>query len=172
MIQYSVEISNVPFSESGLKALEYKSQEGENRFDNWPVVYIIDDGARKYAYVGETTNIQRRLDQHFKNPVRKDLTRAHIIHDHSFNKSVILDLEAFLINYMHADGLFQLQNGNGGQHCHNYYDRDSYQVVFKDIWNSLREKGLAKKDISTIENTDLFKYSPFKTLTVKAVRHR
>ena len=167
MVQYSVEISNVPFSESGLKALEYKSQEGENRFDNWPVVYIIDDGARKYAYVGETTNIQRRLDQHFKNPVRKDLTRAHIIHDHSFNKSVILDLEAFLINYMHADGLFQLQNGNGGQHCHNYYDRDSYQVVFKDIWNSLREKGLAKKDISTIENTDLFKYSPFKTLTVK-----
>ena len=165
MIQYSVNISNVPFTKNGLKALEFESQFGDNSFDNWPVVYIIDDGVRKYAYVGETTNIQRRLDQHFKNPVRKELKMAHIIHDHSFNKSVILDLEAFLINYMHADGLFQLQNGNGGQHCHNYYDRESYQVIFREIWKSLREKGLARKDISTIENSDLFKYSPYKTLT-------
>ena len=165
MIQYSVDIANVPFTKSGLKALEVESQLGDNSFDNWPVVYIIDDGVRKYAYVGETTNIQRRLDQHFKNPVRKELTRAHIIHDHSFNKSVILDLEAFLINYMHADGLFQLQNGNGGQHCHNYCDRENYQVLFREIWKNLREKGLAKKDISTIENSDLFKYSPYKTLT-------
>ena len=165
MIRYSVGISKVPFSENGLKVLESESQVGDNNFDNWPVVYIIDDGARKYAYVGETTNIQRRLEQHFKNPVRKGLTRAHIIHDHSFNKSVILDLEAFLINFMHADGLYQLQNGNGGQHCHNYYDRESYQAVFKEIWKDLKEKGLAKEDVSTIENSDLFKYSPYKTLT-------
>lgn len=165
MIKYSVGISNVPFTKDGLKALESASQAKGNDFDNWPVVYIIDDGAKKYAYVGETTNIQRRLDQHLKNSARQDLTRAHIIHDHSFNKSVILDLEAFLINYMHADGMFQLQNGNGGQHCHNYYDRDSYQAVFKEIWKDLKNKGLAKKEISAIENSDLFKYSPFKTLT-------
>ena len=165
MAQCSVSISNVPFTKDGLKALEFESKARENNFDNWPVVYIIDDGVKKYAYVGETTNIQRRLDQHLKNHVRRKLTRAHIIHDHSFNKSVILDLEAFLINYMHADGLFQLQNGNGGQHCHNYYDRDNYQAVFKEIWKDLKKRGLARKEISAIENSDLFKYSPFKTLT-------
>ena len=159
------EISVFPFTRSSFRSLDFTNQPVDNSFDNWPVVYIIDDGTNKYAYVGETTNIQRRMLQHLDNNVRSELTRVHIIHDHSFNKSVILDLEAFLINYMHADGLFQLQNRNGGQHCHHYYDRERYQADFKDIWDSLKSKGLANKDISTIENSDLFKYSPYKTLT-------
>ena len=165
MNPHSVSISEISFTKNGIKDLEILSNGGSDSFANWPVVYIIDDGKNKYAYVGETTNIQRRMIQHLSNPVRKGLTSAHIIHDQTFNKSVILDLEAFLINYMHADGQFQLQNGNGGQHCHNYYDRDSYQMLFRHIWTELKKLGLAKKELSVIENSDLFKYSPFKTLT-------
>ncbi len=165
MSPHTVSISEISFTRDGIRDLEILSNGGSDSFANWPVVYIIDDGKNKYAYVGETTNIQRRMNQHLSNPIRKGLTIAHIIHDQTFNKSVILDLEAFLINYMHADGQFQLQNGNGGQHCHNYYDRDNYQVLFRSIWNELKKLGLAKKELSVIENSDLFKYSPFKTLT-------
>lgn len=158
-------ISDIRFNPEGIESLDSISRIGNDRFDKWPVVYILDDGKKKYAYVGETTNVQRRMLQHLNNPLRDGLTMVHIIHDQTFNKSVILDLEAFLINYMHADGLFRLQNGNGGQHCHNYFDRDSYQSLFRDIWRRLQRKGLAINDLSLIENSDLFKYSPYKTLT-------
>ncbi|MBO4916647.1 MAG: DUF2075 domain-containing protein [Bacteroidales bacterium] len=165
MYQHRTVITDIPFNKNGIESLKSISRRKPDDFDKWPVVYIIDDGLKKYAYVGETTNIQRRMDQHLGNTHRKGLTIAHIIHNHSFNKSVILDLEAFLINYMHADGQFVLQNGNGGQHCHYYYDRDDYKLLFKEIWASLRKKKLVSQDLSVIENSDLFKYSPFKTLT-------
>lgn len=65
--------------------------------DKWPVVYIIEDKGKRLAYIGETTNICNRINQHWNNPKRKKLKSIHIIHNPAFNKSVILDLEAFLI---------------------------------------------------------------------------
>ncbi len=102
--------------------------------DKWPVVYIIEDKGKRLAYIGETTNICNRINQHWNNPKRKKLKSIHIIHNPAFNKSVILDLEAFLIKYIASDGKYQLQNGNGGQHFHHYYQREEYQKEFKYIW--------------------------------------
>ena len=58
------------------------------------------------------------------NPKRVVLNLINIISDEKFNKSAILDLEAFLIKYMSADKKFILQNGNGGLQNHNYYQKD------------------------------------------------
>lgn len=141
----------------------------EYRFGrNWPVVYIIEDkDKRKEAYIGETTSVFHRSQQHIKNKDRALLKNIHIITDEDYNKSVVLDIEAMLIKYISADGLFVLQNGNGGLQEHNYYDREKYKArLEKIVWPALQAKGLVKNNISEIENSDLFKYSPYKTLTL------
>ena len=153
------EISTLKFNEGTplrLKNIKYGS--------NWPVVYIINNN--EDAYVGETTDASIRSNQHLANEVRRNLDKINIIGDDTFNKSSILDLESFLIKYMSADKRFKLQNGNGGLQNHNYYQRKMYEDKFKEIWIQLKSKGLVKNDLRMIENTDLFKYSPYKSLTV------
>lgn len=132
--------------------------------EKWPVVYIIEDKGGGFAYIGETTNIFNRVTQHWSNPKRKKLKSIHILHNKVFNKSVILDLEAFLIRYIAGDGIYKLQNGNGGQYAHNYYQQKVYQKEFRSIWKVLKENKLVVHEIRDIENSDLFKYSPYKTL--------
>lgn len=134
------------------------------KFGNkWPIVYIINNN--KEAYVGETVNAYIRAKQHLDNPKRRLLNLINIISSEKFNKSVILDLEAFLIKYMSADEKFKLQNGNGGLQHHNYYQREMYEAKFKEIWEMLKERGIVQNDLKVIENSNLFKYSPYKSLT-------
>ena len=129
---------------------------------NWPVAYIINNS--KEAYVGETIHASQRASQHLKNEDRKKLTEIRIISDEEFNKSVILDLEAFLIRHMHADGKYNLQNGNDGLQDHEYYQRSKYSKEFEAIWEELKRLGVVQKTVKEIENSELYKYSPFKTL--------
>lgn len=153
------EISTLKFNDGTplkLKNIKYGS--------DWPVVYIISNNEE--AYVGETTDASIRSNQHLANQVRRSLNQINIIADDTFNKSSILDLESFLIKYMSADNKFKLQNGNGGLQNHNYYQRKMYEDKFREIWLQLKSKGLVKNDLRMIENTDLFKYSPYKSLTV------
>lgn len=131
---------------------------------NWPVVYLIEDG--KELYVGETVNIYNRSNQHYENPERRRLNKIHVITDEEYNKSAALDIESNLIQYISADGRFVLQNGNHGLRDHNYFDRQKYQAKFEAIWKELQKFNLAKNDLVQIKNSDLFKYSPYKSLTI------
>ena len=135
----------------------------EKHGTNWPVVYILNN--KEEAYIGETTDISIRSNQHLAKEIRKKLMKINIITDETFNKSVILDLESFLIKYMSADKTFKLQNSNGGMQNHNYYQREEYEKKFKEIWKKLKTKGLVKNALREIENSDLFKFSPYKSLT-------
>lgn len=130
--------------------------------ENWPVVYLINN--KDEMYVGETVNVSVRTSQHLKNPDRQKLTSITVISDDDFNKSVVLDLEAHLISYMSADGKYKLQNSTMGMQLHNYYNREAYEKSFSQIWNQLKEQDLATNTIHYIENSDIFKYSPYKSL--------
>lgn len=130
---------------------------------DWPVVYLLE--ASNEAYVGETTNFYNRSKQHYENFERKKLKHAHIITDETYNKSAALDIESFLITHLAAEGSFLMQNKNDGLREHNYYQRAEYQAKCEIIWKELIAKGLARKEIYEIENSDLFKYSPYKSLT-------
>lgn len=132
---------------------------------NWPVVYIINND--KEAYIGETTDVSIRSNQHLANEVRKKLKKINVIADDTFNKSSILDLESFLIKHMAADNKYKLQNGNGGLQNHNYYQKEMYERKFSEIWLQLKSKGLVARELHEIENSDLFKYSPYKSLTTE-----
>jgi DUF2075 family protein/SOS-response transcriptional repressor LexA/DNA replication protein DnaC len=116
-------------------------------------------------YVGETFRAYQRARQHLENPVRQKLKNIHIISDDEANKSATLDIESSLIEYLVADGKYILQNSNGGLQNHNYFDRERYRGKFEVIWEKLRSKKLAQKELHEIRNSDLFKYSPYKTLT-------
>ena len=130
---------------------------------NWPVVYILED--KKEIYVGQTVNVHYRSKQHYENPERKKLKSIHIITDEEFNVSATLDIESWLIQYILADGKFIVQNGNGGLKNHNYYDKVKYKTKFEIAWDSLKEKGIVKNTLEDLKNSDLFKYSPYKSLT-------
>lgn len=143
---------------------EITKEIGNSKFaEKWPVVYFIHN--KDEAYIGETTNILLRVAQHWKNPERRLLDKIYVISDEKFNKSAIMDIESSLIKYIAADGKFKLQNLNSGLQNHNYYQKDTYEQMFRDLWKNLKKKNLAVFDIQQIENSDLFKYSPYKSLT-------
>jgi DUF2075 family protein/predicted GIY-YIG superfamily endonuclease len=134
--------------------------------DLWPVVYILSDGTVKEAYVGETTDTYSRMNSHLKNSTKNKLTAVHLITSQKFNKSATLDIESNLIKYISGDGQYKLINGNIGLANHNYYQKkEIYWDIFKSIWDKLRAEGVSKHSIEHIDNSDLFKYSPYKTLT-------
>lgn len=153
----------------GITAFQFKKDQfskiKEYNFGvNWPVVYLIKND--KELYVGETTSLYHRSNQHYDNPERRKLNQLYAITDEDYNKSAALDIESSLIQYVAADGRYILQNGNGGLQNHNYYDREKYQAKFETIWKELQKISLVKNDLVQIKNSDIFKYSPYKALTI------
>lgn len=130
---------------------------------NWPVVYILEN--KNEVYIGQTTNAYYRSKQHYDKPERRRLNSIHIITDEQFNVSATLDIESWLIQYIAADGMYELQNGNGGLRNHNYYDRAKYKAKFEIAWDELKGMGIVKNTLDDLKNSDLFKYSPYKSLT-------
>jgi hypothetical protein len=130
---------------------------------DWPVVYLICDDEE--MYIGETIDLFNRSRDHYKKPERQKLTDLHLISDDQFNKSATLDIESWLIQYIAADGKYELQNGNGGLKNHDYYERDRYKAKFERLWAKLQEHEIVHKDLVQIRNSDLFKYSPYKSLS-------
>lgn len=135
---------------------------------NWPVVYTINNA--RELYVGETTSASTRMVQHLRNEERRRLVRASVLINDTFNTSACKDLEAQLIRYFSADDQFIVQNIQPGMTEADYYQRDYYQTVFDQVFERLRETGMLTRSIPELVNTDLFKYSPFKSLTAEQAR--
>lgn len=157
----SIEVSEqYPFNKESLSDIE------QNPWvrNQWPLVYFIQNDAVKIAYVGESTNALQRIKNHLANPERCKLDRISIIGSDKFNKSATLDIESNLIQYITAEGSFTLQNGNFGLINHKYYQQDLYKNLFKEIWGKLIERKVVTKSLTEIENSELFKYSPYKAL--------
>lgn len=151
--------------EYGFNKLGKELVASEELGKDWPVVYLINNS--KELYIGETQNIYNRFEQHLKNNERKELNKIKIIFDKSFNKSATLDIEQSLIQLFAADNKYKLQNLNGGQSAkHNYYQREKYLNIIDEIWENLCKKfNMSHSKIEDIRNSDLFKYSPYNTLT-------
>lgn len=132
----------------------------------WPLVYILSDENVKEAYVGETTDALSRMASHLKNNEKSKLTAVRLVTSDKFNKSATLDIESNLIKYLAGDGKYKLLNGNAGLANHNYYQKNEiYWDIFKAVWNNLKLEGVVKNTIESVNNSDLFKYSPYKSLS-------
>jgi len=134
--------------------------------DLWPIVYILSDETINEAYIGETTDTYQRISTHLKHASKSKLTQIRLITSEQFNKSVTLDIESNLIKYIAGDGKYKLLNGNLGIANHTYYQKKKYWKVFTSLWKTLRTQGITKHSINFIDNSDLFKYSPYKSLSV------
>jgi DUF2075 family protein/DNA replication protein DnaC len=157
----SLQINKYAFTKEG--SVEYTL----NAFmkNAWPIVYIIKNDQLGEAYVGESTNAINRMQQHLSNPDRQRLQDLLVISCDKFNKSAVLDVESELIKYMSSDGRYKLQNANAGLVDHNYYQRSQYKHLFQQVWRFLLSENYAKNPLQRIDNSDLFKYSPYKALT-------
>lgn len=157
-----VEVQRYPFSREALDGLR------NNAFatGSWPLVYVLSDEQQLRAYIGETTDALTRMATHLKHDDKQLLTAVHLITSEYFNKSATLDVESMLIKYMAADGKYTLLNGNLGLADHNYYQRDAlYDEVFREVWNRLIARGLVSRSLEHLDNSDVFKYSPYKALS-------
>ncbi|GAA1962348.1 DUF2075 domain-containing protein [Microbacterium aquimaris] len=158
------EIERLEFSSGGVASWVSSNE----RHRNWPVVYVLDDARSAgvtSVYVGETVNAGSRMRQHLANPAKGQFRRVRVVIDETFNKSAALDLESHLIRWLAGEGRFTVMNGNEGIVDAQYYERDLYRESFRDVFERLRADGLFERSIPEIENSDLFKLSPFKVLT-------
>lgn len=155
------EVKEYEFNEDTLNSINPK-------YVNWPVVYLINN--KNKVYIGETSNIKSRMRQHLNNSDRSFLKVINIIFDEKFNKSAILDIEQNLIRMFYADTRFTSNDGilnknNGQSSKHNYYQREMYLNKVENIWKELQNKKLANNSYNSIINSDIYKYSPFTSLT-------
>lgn len=135
---------------------------------DWPMVYILSNDEQ--AYVGQTTSVVRRMEQHRKNPEKESFTSATLIYNSEFNASVITDYENRLISLMSADGKYSLTNKNDGMTQSNYFSKKKYEEMFSSLWDDLRGISLAHHSIEELEDSEVFKYSPFKCLNNDQIR--
>ena len=148
------EISNYNFRTGEFGDADY--------LDNWPMLYILENG--KEAYIGESNHVKTRMSQHASNDEKKIFDKVHFIYSNIFNYSVTLDYESKLIQYIVADELFKVTNKNAGIADKNYFQKKEYDEKFEKLWRKLQKEKLVKHSLEEIENSDLFKYSPYKEL--------
>lgn len=143
---------------------DFKNQEygTEEYLTNWPMLYILENG--KQAYIGESNHVKTRMNQHHMSIEKSIFDKVHFIYSKQFNQSVTFDYESKLIQYIVADEKFVVTNKNAGIADKEYFDKEKYDVDFHILWRRLQREKLVKHSIEEIENSDLFKYSPFKEL--------
>lgn len=142
-----------------------------------PTVYIHNwkhDEYRYDAYVGEANDVLSRTQQHFQSDEgwHKEFKKCHegkklfiIGHPH-FNKSMTLDVENRLMQYMSCmKSINHLCNGRGNPQ-RKYYPCEEFEEIFSLIWGKLHEandKLFAAEQV--IRDSALFKCSPLHHLS-------
>lgn len=140
-------------------------QKNLREYEQHCVTYLIHN--EKSIYIGETSHLRNRIKDHSEGKRKHDLKQTKIIISDFFNKSAIYDIESKLINYIFAEEKFDVLNIKANQTPHNYYLKEKFNnEMFKEIWAKLKDHKIVSKSLEEIENTHLFKYSPFKQLSI------
>jgi DUF2075 family protein len=150
---------------------------------DYPTVYVITDPTKgpreKYnVYVGETNDIQRRTIQHIAEDPKtrqdflafKKSSNAHmyVIGHKYFNKSMTLDIENRLMQYMSVSPAVEHLNNRRNNDQNEYYDYEQFNPLFEKVWGSLHYRNSKLFPLQEIvESSALFKASPFNKLTAE-----
>ncbi|RSX56193.1 hypothetical protein D2E26_0756 [Bifidobacterium dolichotidis] len=163
----------------------------ENKFAqyvmDYPVVYIVhkdvdgENGKQYEVYVGETNDIINRTRQHILQDVKtmsswSDFQKIwskngghasqYVIADQLFNKSLTLDIENKLIQYLlSVKSVRHIYNGRTNPQG-NYYTQDKFDKIFTEIWRNLNKRdSILFPAEKIILDSALFKASPFHQLS-------
>lgn len=184
----SVELSSsiiyeVGYSKENLDKLEKdmndKNKKYKNLIFNYPTVYIVNDEKEKEkysVYIGETADIKRRTTEHLAVDTiyRKDWkefsdsksSRLLIIGHKYFNKSLTLDIENRMMQYLTSVETVTKVNNRRTNPQNEYYTSNELDSIFSEIWRKLhkRNKNLFPLE-QVIKDSAIFKASPFHKLT-------
>ena len=148
-------LKSYPFNKEGLSELK--------KLEPFPSVYIIENGNE--IYIGEGIDPVKRLKTHLRDKKVTSPAKMHIISNYDFNVSVAKDLESYLIQLIKAESKYKMINKDQLGIRHNYYMKNSYQQRFNHIWKNLIEMGIGHSSEEEIKNTQIYEFSPFKSLT-------
>jgi hypothetical protein len=175
-------IHEINYTEDGLKnfsdsAVNFSNKNREYLID-YPTVYVINNETKKdtyNVYVGETSNIKVRANQHLnRNTVSGDLdslvdsdsSLMYIIGHEYFNKSLTLDIENKLMHYLSTVPQVDMIYNRRSNQQNKYYTSEYFEDIFSKVWLELRKKNKSLFPLkSVIEDSALFKASPFHKLT-------
>lgn len=147
---------------------------------DYPTVYVINTNEKpqtKYTvYVGETTNIKRRTLQHLEADPKdredwmelknSDDVHMYVIGHKHFNKSLTLDIENRMMQYLSGVEAVKHLNNRRTNDQNQYYPVEEFPIIFRKIWRKLNKRNNRLfPALKIIENTALFKASPFNKLT-------
>lgn len=160
-----------------------KDKKARQLLIDYPTVYVITDPTRgpreKYnVYVGETNDIQRRTIQHIAEDPKtrqdflafKKSSNAHmyVIGHRYFNKSMTLDIENRLMQYMSVSPAVEHLNNRRNNDQNEYYDSEQFNPLFDKVWGSLHYRNRKLFPLQeVVESSALFKASPFNKLTAE-----
>lgn len=144
----------------------------------YPTVYVVHDrkGEQYDIYIGETSNILNRTNQHidtdsqgredWKKFAKSSSSELFVIGHEYFNKSLTLDIENRLMQYMLSVDKVRHLNNRRTNPQNKYYTSEHLDTIFTYVWDNLREldQNLFPSE-SEIFNSALFKASPFHKLT-------
>ena len=176
------------FSRDAFEQAHPRFKDFEFIFD-YPTVYVIysrDENRRSHrneylAYVGETNDIVSRTYQHFGSDAKSredwrelatkaegnpESVRQYIIGNAHFNKSLTLDVENRMMQYLlGVDAVKQLNNRRANAQG-NYYPQYEFDDIFSKAWKALHKRNPELFPLeSVIRDSALFKASPFHQLT-------
>ncbi len=101
----------------------------------WPLVYLLKNN--KKIYIGETTNVVKRLINHSMSKEKVDLNDKYIIKHNQSNKSISYLLESDLINRAFADKSYELVNTKMQtkevHEGHDFYGKETFKEDIEDI---------------------------------------
>lgn len=174
-------IEKVSYNSFSVKAIKDKnlSEKEEQLLLDYPTVYIIDDELpnKKHnysVYVGETSDIKRRTKQHLNDETREDFKKLkgsttsemYIIGHRYFNKSLTLDIENKLLQYLLSSESVKNVSNRRGNPQNDYYTADMMDSIFSKVWRKLHSLNSVLFPLeSVIRDSALFKASPFHKLT-------
>jgi len=133
---------------------------------------------RYNVYIGESNDIISRTREHYAAGDKPSNWQYHLVNDKEtpqlivighehFNKSLTLDIENRLIEYMmsSSQSVKTIYNGRGNPQ-YEYYPVEEFDSVFHNVWKKLRRiNDQLFRSETEIEHSALFKASPLKKLT-------
>jgi len=156
-------IEEHPFDDKNIGNIKTKYLE------QYPVVYILyNDKKKPEAYIGQTVQIERRMQDHLKNSQRKKLSDALVIGHEMFNQSATYNIETNLINHFIGDEKYQIQNisQTTNNQMHAYFNKPYYdEKLFEELWQYLYDNQLVQNTSDVVRNKDIYKLSPYTELS-------
>ncbi len=161
------------------KLMEEEKENVRNIILNYPTVYIhtCEKNGQYEVYVGETSDIIRRTRQHYETAnnekkgswqrdFRGNLSSLYIIGHEHFNKSLTLDIEHRLMNYLTGVNCIRKIHNARGNEQNQYYTSDEFDEIFSRVWRILnKQNAVLFPTESILKESALYKASPLHKLT-------